>query len=281
MTAPAVPLRPLGVAEVLDGAVRLVRRNPRAAFGFALPVAVVQAALVAVVLTTTYSAPALSTVSELLRLLVSLSAGTVLAGLFAPVVVSDVLGRPIPAGEAWRRSRGARGVLLLVVLGVVVALAETLGLVLALVGGIWLWGAWAVAGPALTVEGLGPVAAVRRSFRLTSPRFWRVWGVRALGSVVTEVLGLLVTLPFSALAAYVGSVGFGQSTGDITHPALFVTLTALGQLLAVALVAPIGASIDGLIYVDLRMRVEGLDLVVAAPSSPPSPAPAPMPVSAW
>lgn len=271
MTSPALPRRPLGAAEVLDGAVRIVRRNPRAAFGFALPVAFVQALLGALVVLGTYSSSDLGTVSQLLRLLVSASAGAVLSGLIAPVVVADSLGSPISAGEAWRRARTSKGLLLLVVLGLGVGLVESLGLVLALVGGAWLWGVWAVAGPAMTVERLGVFAAVKRSYRLASRCFWRAWGVRALGWVVAEVLALLIDLPFASFAAYLGRVGFGASTGDITHPAVYVTVVALGQLLSVALVAPITAAVDAIIYVDLRMRVEGLDIVLAAPPAPSAP----------
>lgn len=287
MTSPAVPRRPLGTAEVLDGAVRIVRRNPRAAFGFALPIAFVQAILVALLVAATRSDPGLGTLTGLLRLTVlPLFAGTVLSGLLGPVVVSDALGAPVPAGGAWRRARGVRGLLLLVVLGVGVAVVESLGLVLAVVGGVWLWGVWAVVGPAMSVEGLGPVAALRRSFRLARRCFWRTWGVRALGWLLTYVLALLVTLPFSSLAAYLGSVGLDQTTGDITHPALFVTLLAVGQLLSAVLVAPISAAIDGLLYLDLRTRVEGLDIVLAGPRPEPEPAPAtgsasPAAVPAW
>lgn len=269
----AVALRPLGAAEVLDGAVRIVRRNPRAAFGFALPIAVAQAVLGALVLVASNDAPALGTVANLLRLVVSVSAGTVLSGLLAPVVLSDALGTPITPGEAWRRARGASGVLLLIVLGVGVALVETVGLVLAVVGGIWLWGVWSVVGPAMAVERIGVLTAVRRSYRLAGRAFWRAWGVRALGWVVAEVLGLLIVLPVEAVAAYVGQISFGRTTGDLVHPALFITIITLGQLLSFALVAPFSAAVDGLIYFDLRMRVEGLDLVIAADRSP-SPVPA-------
>ena len=280
MTSPAVPRRPLGAAEVLDGAVRIVRRNPRAAFGFALPIAFVQAVLVALVLLGAYTTPALSAGSQLLRLLIASSAGTVLGGLLAPVVVSDALGEPIGPAEAWRRVRTVRGVLLLVVLGVGVAVIESVGLVLAVVGGVWLWGVWAVVGPAMAIERLGPIAAIKRSFRLARRCFWRAWGVRALGWVLTYVLTLLVNLPFASIAAYVGKISYGQTTGDIVHPTVFVTLIALGQLISVALVAPIAAAIDGLIYVDLRVRVEGLDIVLAAPKRPVRPPGVPA-VSAW
>ena len=67
-----------------------------------------------------------------------------------------------------------------------VAVAEEAGLVALVVGGVWLWGVWAVAAPALLLEGVGPVRALRRSAQLVRGRFWRTWGVRALGWVLTS-----------------------------------------------------------------------------------------------
>lgn len=267
MGDPAVPLRPLGVAELLDGAVRTVRRNPRPSFALALPVALAQTMLVAASTLSALDVAAdggLALPEFLLELFVGSLAATVLAGLLAPVVAEEVLGNSpgqrLGTAAALRRV-GRRG-WPLAVLAVLVAVALEAGVVALVVGGLWLWGLWALAAPVLVLEGLGPVASLRRSAQLVTGRFWAVWGVRALGWLVTTVLGLLFTLPFTALAAAV-SDSDPFTAGGVDDRALYVTVAAVGTLLANLLLSPVAAALDTLLYVDARMRREGLDLWIA------------------
>src|SRR3546814_11415483 len=66
-----------------------------------------------------------------------------------------------------------------------------------------------VVAPVIGAERLGPIAAMRRSARLTSRRFWPVLGLGVLSGVVAylfnQALGLLPTV----LALVVGTDGFG------------------------------------------------------------------------
>jgi hypothetical protein len=148
----------------------------------------------------------------------------------------------------------------------VVAVAQEAGVVALVVGGVWLWGVWAVAAPALVLERTGVVGALRRSSRLVRTAFWRTIGIRSLRWVLTGVLGLFVTLPFELLADYLTGTGVVDAATDGTsQPALYVTILCIGRLLAVALMSPISAAVDVLIYTDLRMRAEGMDIVLALP----------------
>ena len=88
-------------------------------------------------------------------------------------------------------------------LAVLVTVAEGAGLAAFGVGGVFLWGVWAVAAPALVLERTTVRAALSRSRRLVEGTFWRVWGIRALGWVLTTVLGFFIALPFELLADYV------------------------------------------------------------------------------
>ncbi|MFC8565434.1 glycerophosphoryl diester phosphodiesterase membrane domain-containing protein [Streptomyces sp. NPDC057245] len=186
-----IPLRPLGVGEILDGAVSTMRSYWRTVLGVSLAVAVfteiVVVLLQGLVLDDT-STEALNdpdaTLSELgdaltdttvnsgVVFLISLI-GTVLAtALLTTVTSRAVLGRPVTTAEAWRDARpqvlklfGLIILLLLVVAGIVTA-AMAPGLLVAAAGG-------GGAGVALTVLGAlgGAVLAVwlMVRFSLASP----------------------------------------------------------------------------------------------------------------
>ncbi|MGW2724533.1 glycerophosphoryl diester phosphodiesterase membrane domain-containing protein [Streptomyces sp. NPDC001492] len=119
-----IPLRPLGVGEILDGAVSTMRTYWRTVLGISLTVAVVTQVLVillqGLVLNDTSTAaldePS-ATASELARAMgeVMLSSGAVFlitliatvaaTALLTAVTSRAVLGRPVTAGEAWRDAR--------------------------------------------------------------------------------------------------------------------------------------------------------------------------------
>ncbi|MEW2167664.1 hypothetical protein AB0912_32395 [Streptomyces sp. NPDC007084] len=120
-----IPLRPLGVGEILDGAVSTMRAYWRTVLGISLTVAVVTEIAVILLqgffLNDTESTDALSdpsaTVGELTRALgdTMLSSGVVLlitllgtivaTALLTSVTSRAVLGKPVTTGEAWRDAR--------------------------------------------------------------------------------------------------------------------------------------------------------------------------------
>lgn len=276
----AAPLRPLGVGEVLDGAVRLARRNARSVLVVSVPYALVATLADALLqyVAITHSKDATSLVA-FNTLLVSAWFGTVLTGLVAPLYTSDLLGSRISIGESLRRVGGRAFVLF--VLGLVVAISEGAGLAACIVGGVWLWGIWAVAAPTFALERVGIRAALRRSRALVAGTFWRVWGIRALGWFVTYVLLQLIVLPFEALAAKLTHVDLLDSNPHTTNAALYVAIISAGQLIAAALLAPITSAIEVLLYTDLRMRKEGMDIVLGLRADPMRAPAEPPAVSAW
>jgi hypothetical protein len=280
MTRPPAPIRPLGVAEILDGAVRLVRGNARAVMSIAVPFAVARTALAALLQYAEIEGSGAQVLTLLGTLLIGLALGTVLAGLLAPLFSSALIGRRIGAAESLRRV-GARSVWRLVVLGLVVTVAQGAGLVALGAGGIYLWGVWVAAAPVLVLERTTVRGALGRSLHLVDGTFWRVWGVRALGWVLTTVLGFFLALPFELLAVYVTGADLFDTSGGITHPALYVSIVSVGSLLSAAVVGPISSAVEVLLYTDLRMRKEGMDIVLGLPSRPQPGGPAPSAVTAW
>jgi hypothetical protein len=284
-----VPLRPLSVSDILDGSFRVVRRNPRATLGLAAIIAVIQAVCLALFQVALYSSDggsdsvtsngdqfssgATSSGTPVAQLsavfsVVVLSSllGSILAGMLTAVVTEDVLGVRITLSQAWERAR--RRFWPLVGLSVVTTVLEVLGLIPCLTVGVWLWGIWAVAVPAMMVEGTGIRRSLGRSKQLVQGMFWRVWGIRALGSLLVLVISGIITVPFQVA----GIVIDGTNIEPGTVPVALIVASAIGSILSITATAPVRAAIDSLLYVDLRMRKEGLDLVLqqrVAPSAPP------------
>ncbi|MER5756204.1 hypothetical protein [Streptomyces sp. NPDC002088] len=155
-----IPLRPLGVGEILDGAVATMRTHWRTVLGFSLAVAVVMEIVVVLlrglVLDESAGAEALddpsATLSELTRamgnsllnsgvlLLVSMIGTIVATALLTAVTSRAVLGKSVTTGEAWRDARpqvaklfGLIFLLLLLTFGVAVAGAVP-GILIAVAG---------------------------------------------------------------------------------------------------------------------------------------------------
>lgn len=257
------PLRPLGVGEILDGAVRLVQRNVRSVLAVSVPYAVIATLAVGLLRYGAIQSEDVATVTAVGGFVLAAGLGAVLSGFLAPLFSSDLLGNAITARQSL--SRVGRRAWSLFVLGLVITICEGAGIVACLVGGVWLWGVWAVAAPALALERLGMRAALGRSLALVRGTFWRVWGIRALGFLLTAVLGYLVELPFDLIAGLVWNADPLDSNVDVSNPAAFVVVLSIGQLVTSALLTPISAAIELLLYTDLRMRKEGMDIVLALP----------------
>ena len=284
-----VPLRPLGLSDILDGSFTAIRRNPKVMLGLSAAVATVQVVLVALVEVVAYAqlgrititstsgattrtslGPLLGTETvQLVTLFVSTLLGAFLTGMLTIAITQDVLGVRLDVRQVWQRVQGR--LWRLVGLSLLTTFLEFLGLVLCLAPGIWLWGTWAVAVPVMMVERTTVRGALRRSRALVAGTFWRVWGIRALGWITATVIGAIIAVPF-AIAGLVLDGNVFSATASSGHlPAGFLILTAFGSAVSAAFTAPIRAGIDALLYVDLRMRREGLDIALQQALAQPMP----------
>jgi hypothetical protein len=284
-------LRPMGVAEILDGSFTMIRRNPKVMLGLSALVAAVQVVIVTVLqvialerlgsvkITDTAGAvgqtsagPALGgEATQLISLAIGAALGAVLTGMLTVAITQEVVGNRLNAAQVWTRVRSR--LWRLIALAVITAVFEIGGLILALAPGIWLWGVWAVATPVMMVEGATIRGALGRSRALVDGMFWRVWGIRALGFLVAAVLTLFVALPLNLIGVAINSNFFhanAQSSSNL--PIAYLVLSAIGNVLAVTFTAPLRSGVDAFLYLDLRMRKEGLDIVMA--QSAPGVAPA-------
>ena len=117
--------------------------------------------------------------------------------------------------------------------------------------GILLVTLWSVVAPVIVVERLGAVAAARRSWRLVSSRLWPCVGIIVLATLgaqlMTSVMGTIPTLLASALPS------------PLDWIAVAAVSSAVAMIVTTALV-----SVSVLLYLDLRIRNEGLDLELSA-----------------
>jgi hypothetical protein len=295
-TPGVVPLRPLGLGELLDGALKIVRRYPKPTLGLSAAISVVVTIInVALVLaldsqistssTSTSDSASVqfndsvaSNLSSVPGTVVSYLAGIVLAGMLVAVVGRAVLGQSVTMGEVWStvRPRLLALVGLSLLTGVVLALPLVLGIGAIILGGsagvllllpgiaamIYLYTRLSLAPAALVLEKVGIMAAIRRSGALVHKSWWRVFGILVLTAIISSVLGGIITLP-----VVFGGVLLG-GTADTT-PILVASQVASG--LASIVVAPFSAGVHALLYVDQRMRKEGLDVALQAAAASPRP----------
>ena len=164
----------------------------------------------------------------------SLLGATVLLGLIALAVLAVPSGLLIAGGVTGNNGFLAAGGLLMVV---------ALPLV------IWFMVRLTLAYPAIVMERLGAVAALRRSYGLVAGRWWRVFGTLLLAQIITGIVSQIAAVPFSIP---------GQLFGGV----IAVILVALGTVLASIVTTPLAANAQTLLYFDGRVRREGYDLDV-------------------
>lgn len=224
----------------------------------------------------------------------SVVATIVLNGILVISVSQSVLGRKVAIGEVWKQVKGAIwrliGVTLLVsamtfagllvgmlVIGIFIGtlasafdsaggVAMIVILVLLMVAGIFALAAFfyvrfVLATAVIVMERAPVIESLRRSWRLTKGFFWRNGFVLLLGTIIVGTISSVFTLPIGMLAGWIASTG---TAGVWAAGVLTVAITALIS----ALTTPFIAALSALLYVDLRMRKEGLDVeLIRAASS--------------
>jgi hypothetical protein len=267
-----IPLRPLGVGELLDGTFSTIRRNPRATVGLAALLVTLQQVISLAVQLGTNGLPTQVGVGDetesiqaliggfggITSALVSAVIAAVITGMLVVVVSEDVLGRRVSAAEVWRRIRPRLWPLLLA--AAMAGILPYVGLLFLIIPGLILWALWALTTPALVLEGLGPIAALRRSAQLAGPALIRVLGVRTLSVLIGLLIQVLIALPFGLIGVLIVVAGDGDPGSTATVAIL--ALDVLGAIVAGMITAPFLAGVLALLYIDRRMRAEGLDFVL-------------------
>jgi hypothetical protein len=270
----AIPLRPLRLGDLFDGAFRIIRYNPQATIGAAV--------LVSAVATLTHD-QVVGMVTAFGGLLIGGQLRAIgllyVSGMVAHVTSAAAVGRTLTIGEAWEATRGKRWRLL----GMAFLLGMVTVLAISLVAGVIILfalnttiGATLLAGfllvpllivfyfvfsvrvrllavPALMLEPAGVFGAISRAVRLSSRQFWRLLGLSLLTGLVVAFAGAILGAPFSIAGQLM------LSSADHGLPA-YVLLTSIGTVITSAVLQPFSAAVSALLYVDQRIRKEAYDV---------------------
>ena len=273
----ALPLRPLTVGEVLDAATNLLRRYARPLLSTALVLAVLeQVALYPLRRAAGVGPPwywPANFVAQLSGYWLLLVAGfgtesiaiTLLGGLAGRAAVADMLGRR-PGRLVGRAARPGPLIALALVLG---ALAAGTAAAAFLPWLAW-YGLVGLSGPVLVVDrlpvpgrvepsgapptrGLGPLAALGRSWGLVNSARGRPGRIRLLGYLAWWSIRL-------ALGG--GSVSLLQTVLPAGSPFWWPAAMAVWAIVDALAYAALGC-LDAVLHLETRMRVEGLDIAVS------------------
>lgn len=309
-----IPLRPLSIGDIYQGAFAAIKTNARTMFGFT-------AALLGVVLVISiatnyaiinlvlpnYLSPSSpyaaiftslsGSFSQLGGSLLQVLATVLLSGLIVVAVSRSVLGRVASSKEVWERTKSKFLPLiglniitsiisgLMMIIGIVVffvllaSVASTaktdreflqdLGvslvglLILMVISALvssYLSIKFSVASPAMVLENLGVFAAIGRSWSLTRGNFWRLFGINILTAIITSMVAGIFGGIAGALGAIFVVVGSSSPEDIIASLNTTYILTMVMSTIAQLLILPFTSSVNALLYIDLRMRKEGLDV---------------------
>jgi hypothetical protein len=108
---------------------------------------------------------------------------------------------------------------------------------------------------------VGVWGALRRSWQLVKGKFWRVFGILLFGGLVVNIIGYALQFGVSALIITVGSwADLSDSTGAVVVTIALAVAAGIATLMTLIASLAFMSAVQALIYLDLRVRREGLDL---------------------
>jgi hypothetical protein len=108
---------------------------------------------------------------------------------------------------------------------------------------------------------VGVWGALRRSWQLVKGKFWRVFGILLFGGLVVNIIGYALQFGVSALIITVGSwADLSDSTGAVVVTIVLAVAAGIATLMTLIASLAFMSAVQALIYLDLRVRREGLDL---------------------
>jgi hypothetical protein len=265
-----LPLHPMTIGDILDGAFKLLTANIRTivlvSAVFLIPVNLVagffQRDLLggygllqflndpSLVDRTATSGPSDALLlGTVIAALASFLITPFIGGAVSRVVASSYLGEELAPGPVVRATTHR----FLALLGAFffALLLKLAGALFCLVGALVPMTLFLVTTPAVMVEELGPIQAMARSVTLVRTRFWQVMGIGVLSGVLATVLESILSWPFGIV---VGLIGFRWGW----------ILAAAGEIVPALVTMPLVAIVATLVYFDLRIRNEGFDLQMIA-----------------
>jgi hypothetical protein len=289
-----IPLRPLTLSDIYNGAAVYIRANARVTLGLTAVVVVITQILTLVAALGPLAAasrPRTGPPDELtggevgawalsggLNTLVGWLAGTLLTGMLAVVVGRAVFGSTIGAGETWARIRrrlpALIGLVALESTGLIVA-CGAVGVIIGVIAAAGNVAAAVVLGFPLVLSAIAALVYTYTAWSLAPALI--VLERRPVISALTRSFALVhnsfwrvfsirmltwlvVTLIAAAVAVPFGLLGNLLGGGG---PALLgLTVGAVGSAIGRIITAPFSAGVIVLLYADRRIRSEAFDLVL-------------------
>ncbi|WP_405980435.1 hypothetical protein [Streptomyces sp. NBC_00158] len=293
-----IPLRPLGLGEILDGAVGTLRGHWRSVLTLSLVVAALtQIVLLLVERVWLNDLPAPDenlTPSQAVKVMgdtafvyafqyfLEFLALVLVTALLAPVVSRAVIGQTSTLSGTLKAVRPLTGRMLaltgLLLLGAVAAVLlptlpgiltgsaalTALGIPVGLVLLAWFYVTFVLAPPALMLERGSAVAALKRSAKLVKGAWWRIFGISLLTWLIRTITAMVIVMPFAGIALIVSPQGLsGLLDGSIGLSWTFLVISAIGGIVGATVTVPMQTGVTTLLYVDQRIRREALDLELA------------------
>jgi hypothetical protein len=245
------PAKRLGVGDVVSETFSVYGQNIVPLLGSALAVFVV-VGLVSGVLQRAGGVLLL-----LLAVAVSLAGQALYTG-FVVGLVRDVRDgrRDQTVGDLF--SAAAPFILPLVGFGILFGIGAAIGFLLIIIPGLILVTFWSLGAPAIVVEGIGPIDAFGRSWRLVRGQAWQVFGVL----VVIFLIVVVIQIVLAAIATPIGS-------GDPS--------TWIASIISGTITAPIYAIAVTVMYFGLAGGTAAPQAAAAAAPPPPTEPPPPPP----
>lgn len=265
-----VPLRPMTTSDLLDGGFAILKNRPAAVFGACalviVPLRVVEAVLQRNALSnsslniffsdtsaTSSSRSAVASGGDVLAVYAGLLIGT-LAVYFAGAIIARMVsawyaGGDLSASETLKRVFKASPII--VAVWFLLLIPNAIGYAGACVGWFFVNPLFIVAVPVVMIEGVGPIKAISRSVQLVGRRYlWVVLYGLALTTMAYFARNALTLVP--------------QFLGvTLPSPWNWIALS-VGQTIVELIITPAVAGVAVLLYLDLRIRTEGLDIELKA-----------------
>ncbi len=228
--------------------------------------------------------------SALVPVVLSIVVTAILQGIIVLEVARGTLGEKLRLGGLWRAAKGRIGAvigwallltgaaiaalaILSLLIGLIIAFGGTAGLVIGIILGVlaagaavvlafWLGTRLCLVPSVLMLERLPLRAAIARSWSLTIGYFWRTLGIQLLVAVIVQTVAGIISAPLQVLLGFSGFLvnPNGETDGLIAGAIVLYLLTIIVSIAFGAIAAVIQSATTALIYIDIRMRKEGLDL---------------------
>lgn len=286
---PATSLRPLTLGELLDSAIRLYRRNFVNFLGIValtlVPLTAAELLLFSVIFPPPVYPDLFPNINPEFDLLDSYYASVQLRGVLsvafqglkylllycaaaaalAAASVEDYFGRKLSIGEAYQRIGlgwlrmvgGVFAVFLFSLLAVLWTLVPCIGWVSGTGVLTFLWAAVApMILPIIVLERRGVFTSLRRAWELARRRFWWILAF----TFVLNIFGQLIILGPATLLNVAAILALSAQLETVSGEFIWALAQAVIGLISGLLITPLQVSALSMVYLDLRVRGEGLDL---------------------